>query len=97
MSLKRKAVDITADAAKKSKPNGSITSFFGSQPKSASLTSSSQDGPESAPVSDPGIVRVKVVENVVDPKKNILREAQHRFGVAHEYSVFLRVDTLTPA
>lgn len=54
MSLKRKAADITADAAKKAKPNSSITSFFG-QPKSsissnASEPASSQTAPETAPV-----------------------------------------------
>lgn len=39
MSLKRKAADITADAAKKPKANGSITAFF-SQPKPNPPTSS---------------------------------------------------------
>lgn len=29
MSLKRKAADVATDAAKKTKPNSSITSFFG--------------------------------------------------------------------
>jgi len=35
MSLKRKAADAATDATKKTKPNGSITSFFGApKPKS---------------------------------------------------------------
>ena len=57
MSLKRKAVDLAADAAKKPKANGSITSFFG-QPKTNSPTSStdplkpasSPTAPETAPI-----------------------------------------------
>ena len=41
MSLKRKAADITADAAKKVKQDKSITSFF-SSPKAPASTNGSQ-------------------------------------------------------
>ncbi|KAK5691770.1 uracil DNA glycosylase [Elasticomyces elasticus] len=47
MSLKRKAVDLAADASKKPKANGAITSFFG-QPKTTPSTSSSTN-PASSP------------------------------------------------
>lgn len=46
MSLKRKAGDIAADAAKKPKQNASITSFFGApkpNPNSASTTKPASD------------------------------------------------------
>jgi uracil-DNA glycosylase len=49
MSLKRKAVDVATEAAKKPKANGSITSFFG-QPKSKPPTSSTNP---SEPASSP--------------------------------------------
>ena len=51
MSLKRKATDLAADAAKKPKANASITSFF-AQPKPSKPASSSSDptAPETAPV-----------------------------------------------
>ncbi|KAK4960478.1 uracil DNA glycosylase [Elasticomyces elasticus] len=47
MSLKRKAVDLAADASKKPKANGAITSFFG-QPKTTPSTSSTTN-PASSP------------------------------------------------
>ncbi|KAF2764293.1 uracil-DNA glycosylase [Teratosphaeria nubilosa] len=56
MSLKRKAVDLAAEAAKKPKANGSITAFFG-QPKPNPSTSSTNpskpaDSP-TAPATEP--------------------------------------------
>ncbi|KAK4497526.1 hypothetical protein PRZ48_011977 [Zasmidium cellare] len=49
MSLKRKAVDVATEAAKKPKANGSITSFFG-QPKPNPPTSSTNPSqPSSSP------------------------------------------------
>ena len=50
MSLKRKATDIAADAAKKPKSNGAITSFFG-QPKASVTTKTGNDS--SNPTSSP--------------------------------------------
>ena len=50
MSLKRKAADLTAEAAKKPKSNASITSFF-AQPKSNAGSSPPSSG--SAPATQP--------------------------------------------
>ncbi|KAF2679062.1 uracil-DNA glycosylase [Lentithecium fluviatile CBS 122367] len=43
MSLKRKAADAATDAAKKTKPNGSITSFFGAPKPKADTTAAKFD------------------------------------------------------
>ena len=51
MSLKRKAVDLAADAAKKPKANASITAFFG-QPK-VNASSSAKSNGSSQPASSP--------------------------------------------
>lgn len=55
MSLKRKAGDIAADAAKKPKQNGSITSFFGApKPNPAnSSTSNPASSDPTAPATQP--------------------------------------------
>lgn len=49
MSLKRKAGDIAADAAKKPKANGSITSFFGAPKPNPSTSSTNPAKPASDP------------------------------------------------
>jgi len=43
MSLKRKAADAATDAAKKTKPNGSITSFFGAPKPKVGATAATFD------------------------------------------------------
>lgn len=58
MSLKRKAVDVAAEAAKKPKANGSITSFFG-QPKSSPPTSSANPSQSTSSPTAPETIPVK--------------------------------------
>lgn len=49
MSLKRKAADLAAEAAKKPKANGSITAFFGQPKPNPSTSSTNPDKPASSP------------------------------------------------
>jgi uracil-DNA glycosylase len=49
MSLKRKAVEITAEGAKKSKSNSSITSFFGQPKSNPAKSSTNPSNPTSSP------------------------------------------------
>ncbi|KAK3072051.1 uracil DNA glycosylase [Teratosphaeriaceae sp. CCFEE 6253] len=49
MSLKRKAVDLAADAAKKPKADSSITSFFGQPKANPSTSSTNASNPASSP------------------------------------------------
>lgn len=55
MSLKRKAVDLAADASKKPKANASITSFFAQPKSSPSTTDPSHSAPSdpTAPATEP--------------------------------------------
>jgi uracil-DNA glycosylase len=50
MSLKRKAGDIAADAAKKPKQNASITSFFGAPKPNVSKPASDPTAPATQPI-----------------------------------------------
>jgi len=61
MSLKRKAADITADAAKKAKPNASITSFFSSPkaPLSTNSTAPNSSAPASSPIAKPAVTKAE--------------------------------------
>jgi uracil-DNA glycosylase len=49
MSLKRKAADLAAEAAKKPKANGTITSFFGQPKPNPSTSSTNPSQPASSP------------------------------------------------
>ncbi len=77
MSLKRKAADLAADAAKKPKANSSITSFFG-QPKANPGTSSTYPAnPTSSPTA-PATEPIKFDKNawlskLNDEQKDLLR------------------------
>lgn len=67
MSLKRKAADAAVDAAKKTKTNASITSFFGQPKVNASTTPTSSSPPKSsAPASSPAATTAEVFTSKFD-------------------------------
>lgn len=77
MSLKRKAVDLAADAAKKPKANGSITSFFGQSKPNPSTSSTNPSKPSDSPTA-PETAPIKFdkdawVAKLDDEKKELLK------------------------
>ncbi|EGP83672.1 unnamed protein product [Zymoseptoria tritici ST99CH_1A5] len=77
MSLKRKAVDVAAEAVKKPKANASITSFFGAPKTNGPSSSTNPSKPASSPTA-PATVPIKFdkaawVEKLSDDHKSLLK------------------------
>lgn len=78
MSLKRKAGDIAADAAKKPKQNGSITSFFGAPKPNPANSSTNPSKPASSDPTAPATQPIKFdkeawVAKLSDEHKDLLK------------------------